>query len=131
MSRIRSRDTLPERMLRRELGGLGLRGWRNNFRVIKGVSSPDIAFTRWRIAVFVDGAFWHGHPKHFTQGKSGAYWDTKIKRNRERDAASTATLRRQGWRVIRAWDFEVERDPQRVAARVARLLAARKARRRP
>jgi DNA mismatch endonuclease (patch repair protein) len=78
--------------------------------------------------VFVDGAFWHGHPAHFTYGKSGAYWDQKITRNRERDAVATAVLRRRGWRVIRVWDFEVERDAARIADRVSRALADRKAR---
>jgi DNA mismatch endonuclease (patch repair protein) len=128
MSRIRSRETAPERLLRSELGRLGLRGWRKNARVLAGVSSPDVAFTRWRVAVFVDGCFWHGHPDHFTYGKSGAYWDAKITRNRERDATTTAALKRAGWRVIRAWDFDVERDAARVALRVAGAVAARRRR---
>ena len=128
MSRIRSRETSPERALRRELRRVGLRGWRKNVRVLAGASSPDVAFTRWRIAVFVDGCFWHGHPAYFTYGKSGAYWDAKITRNRERDALTTAALRRAGWRVIRAWDFDVERHAARVALRVANAVRARSGR---
>lgn len=128
MSRIRSRETAPERLLRSELRRLGMRGWRKNARVLAGASSPDVAFTRWRVAVFVDGCFWHGHPDHFTYGKSGAYWDAKITRNRERDAATNTALKRAGWRVIRAWDFDVKRDAARVAHRVAGAVAARRRR---
>lgn len=125
MSRIRSRETGPERTLRGALVRLGVRGWRKNRRVLTGVSSPDIAFTRWKMAVFVDGCFWHGHPAYFTPGKSGSYWDAKIARNRERDQATTEAFRRAGWRVIRVWDFDVERHAERIALRVARALAAR------
>lgn len=126
MARIRATETGPERLLRQHLRRVGLRGWRKNVRVAPGVSSADVAFTRWRIAIYVDGAFWHGHPRHFTPGKSGRYWDEKIARNRARDRRTTRTLRRAGWTVIRAWDFEVERRPERVAHRVAAaVLAAR------
>lgn len=128
MSRIRATETGPERALRAALAAQGLRGWRKNLRAIAGVSSADVAFTRWKVAVFVDGAFWHGHPDHFTAGKSGRYWDSKIAGNIERDARTTGMFKRRGWRVIRAWDFEIERDIDKVTHRVRLAVEQRKRR---
>ena len=108
MARIRSRDTKPELALRQALWAAGVRGWRCHPRAVPG--KPDIAFTRWRVAVFVDGCFWHGHPDFFTPGKSGAYWDAKIERTKERDRLANATLSATGWQVLRFWDFEIEQD---------------------
>jgi DNA mismatch endonuclease (patch repair protein) len=108
MARIRSKDTKPELALRRGLFAQGVRGWRCHPRGIPG--KPDVAFTRWRIAVFVDGRFWHGHPDFFTPGKSGAYWDAKIARTKERDRQANEALRAAGWTVIRFWDFEIEQQ---------------------
>lgn len=125
MSRIRAKETGPERLLRAYLRQAGLRGWRKNIRVLKGASSVDVAFTRWRIAIFVDGAFWHGHPRFFTPGKSGEFWDRKIARNRERDKESTRLLRRAGWQVVRVWDFEVEQAPLRIASAVRSIVRQR------
>jgi DNA mismatch endonuclease (patch repair protein) len=111
MSRIRSKDTKPEVALRRDLFRYGILGWRCHPKVVPG--KPDLAFSRWRVAVFVDGRFWHGHPDFFTPGKSGAYWDAKIARTKERDRLANEALRGAGWRVIRFWDFEIEADLQR------------------
>lgn len=119
MSRIRSKDTKPELALRRALWDIGVRGWRCHPRLVPG--KPDIAFTRWRVAVFVDGCFWHGHADYFTPGKSGAYWDAKIARTQERDRLANEALATSGWAVIRLWDFDVEGD---LAACVERVVAA-------
>ncbi len=70
--------------------------------------------------MFVDGCFWHGHPDFFTPGKSGAYWDAKIERTKERDSVANEALRAAGWQVIRL-DFEVEQD---LAACIHRVLDA-------
>lgn len=120
MARIRSRDTKPELRLRRALHAAGIRGWRCHSRQLPG--KPDIAFTRWKVAVFVDGRFWHGHPDYFTFGKSGAYWDAKIERTQERDRAANETLKAVGWRVLRFWDFEVEDNLDLCVSRVAEAL---------
>jgi DNA mismatch endonuclease (patch repair protein) len=126
MARIRSRDTSPELALRRGLYAAGIRGWRCHARHIAG--RPDIVFTRWHVAVFVDGCFWHGHPDFFTPGKSGEYWDAKIERTKERDRMANESLRSQGWSVLRFWDFEVEEDIDRCVAEViAELAEARSA----
>jgi DNA mismatch endonuclease, patch repair protein len=123
MARIRSRDTKPELLLRRALYANGVRGWRCHPRHVLG--KPDIAFTRLRLAVFVDGRFWHGHPEFFTPGKSGPYWDAKIQRTQERDRHTTTTLIASGWDVQRFWDFEVESEIDRVVSDVLRALAKR------
>lgn len=122
MSRIRSKDTKPELALRRALWQNGVRGWRCHPRSVPG--KPDLAFTRWRVAVFVDGRFWHGHPDYFTPGKSGAYWDAKIARTRERDRLANEALTAAGWTVLRFWDFEVENDLEVCVDRVHSAIAA-------
>ena len=119
MAGIRSKDTKPELAIRQGLFALGVRGWRCHTRALPG--RPDVAFTRWRVAVFVDGAFWHGHPDHFTFGKSGAYWDAKIARTQERDRLANEELHGQGWTVLRFWDFEIREDQ---AACLVKIVAA-------
>ena len=123
MSRIRSKDTKPELNLRRALFAAGIRGWRCHPRTVAG--KPDVAFVGRRVAIFVDGCFWHGHPDFFTPGKSGAYWDAKIERTKERDRLANEALRASGWTVLRFWDFEVEADLAECVERVERALAYR------
>ena len=125
MARIRSKDTKPELALRRGLWAAGLRGWRCHPKSVSG--KPDLAFTRCKVAVFVDGRFWHGHPDYFTFGKSGEYWDKKITRTQERDRQANRTLAAEGWEVIRFWDFEVEQDLVEVVERVLTAVAERRA----
>ena len=120
MRAIRRRDTLPELRLRSALHRDGLR-----FRVdypLRFESSrpvrPDVVFTRWRLAVFVDGCYWHGCPEHGVRqgGKNAGYWSPKIARNVERDADQAALLERHGWRVLRFWEHD---GPEEAAAAVA------------
>jgi DNA mismatch endonuclease (patch repair protein) len=120
MSRIRRRDTKPELLLRKALWARGLRGYRLDLGNLPG--RPDVAWIQRRVAVFVDGAFWHGHPSAFKPGKSGDYWDEKIPRNVCRDRAADASLREMGWTVIRLWDFEVRRDLGGCLERIAAAL---------
>ena len=119
MARVRTRDTAPEVAVRRALWALGVRGWRLHPRSVPG--KPDLVWNRPRLALFVDGAFWHGHPDYY-RGQSGAFWDAKIAANRARDEAVNARLVEAGWTVMRVWDFEVERRPAGCAAAVAALL---------
>ena len=104
----RRRDTRPERRLR---SALHRRGWR--FRVDLPVETaerrvrPDIAFTRRRLAVFVDGCFWHRCPDHGRRPRANAsYWEPKLRRNVERDRADTESLEACGWTVVRIWEHE-------------------------
>jgi DNA mismatch endonuclease, patch repair protein len=107
MSRVKTRDTAPELALRQALWAAGVRGWRLHPRRVAG--RPDLAWLGRRVAVFVDGGFWHGHPDHYW-GQSGKFWDEKIERNRKRDERVTGELLDDGWTVLRFWDFQVERD---------------------
>jgi DNA mismatch endonuclease (patch repair protein) len=110
MASIRKTETRPERELRQALREAGLAGYRKNARWLPG--NPDVAYTRWRVAVFVDGMFWHGHPDYFTPGTKGPYWDQKIKGNQDRDIRITSTLRKMGWRVLRFWEMDVLHRPE-------------------
>lgn len=122
MSRIRSTDTGPERLLRATLWAHGVRGWRNQWRAPGG--RIDVAFTRWKLAVMVDGCFWHGHPSKWQPGRWSGYWDEKIKRNMARDARQVGALVEAGWTVLRIWDFEIEQSPIAVAERIMEALGA-------
>lgn len=104
----RRRDTSPERRLR---SALHARGWR--FRVDLPVlagdrkARPDLAFTRRRVAVFVDGCFWHCCPVHGRPPLSnGSYWEPKLARNVQRDRLDTQALEYAGWTVVRLWEHE-------------------------
>ena len=120
MAAVRHEATTAELALRRALRKEGALGYRVNLRVLPG--APDIAFTRWRVAVFVDGAFWHGHPRKFPAEKMSEYWVKKIDRNVRRDKRVSRQLRAMGWRVLRFWDFEVEEEPGRVVGAIERAL---------
>jgi DNA mismatch endonuclease (patch repair protein) len=100
----------------------GITGWRRH-QPLPG--KPDFVFRRERLAVFVDGCFWHGCPWHLRMPASNVvYWNAKIARNMARDRRVNAELRRAGWRVIRLWEHALA-DPNRVAARLLRLLGQR------
>jgi DNA mismatch endonuclease (patch repair protein) len=121
MAAVKAKNTGPEVILRKALYAAGTRGWRCHYR--RAAGTPDIAWPRRKVAVFVDGAFWHGHPSRHKPGRSGSYWDAKIARNVERDRAVDAELDGLGWTVVRVWDFEVKRDLPRVVAKVEAALA--------
>ena len=107
MARQRTRDTDPEVALRRVLHSRGLR-YRLD-RPLPGLPRrrADITFTRQRVAVFVDGCFWHGCPEHGTWPKrNDEWWATKIRRNIDRDRETDAHLRTYGWAVVRIWEHE-------------------------
>jgi DNA mismatch endonuclease (patch repair protein) len=123
MSRIRSRNTKPEVALRREVFARGLR-YRTSLKLH---GKPDIVLTRAKIAVFVDGCFWHGCPEHGTRPKSNIqYWGPKLDRNRARDAQVTAQLEDAGWYVMRIWHHEIVTGCGSVADRIERLWKERR-----
>jgi DNA mismatch endonuclease (patch repair protein) len=118
----RRADTKPERVLRSLLHGRGYR-FRKDLRVQTSAVCvrPDIAFTRARVAVFVDGCFWHHCPEHGNSPRANVgYWSEKLKRNIERDATVTAALTDAGWTVIRVWEHD---DPAAAADRIALAIA--------
>lgn len=122
MSRVRRRDTGPEVALRRALWERGLRGYRVDDPRFPG--RPDVAWTTRRVAVFVDGKFWHGHPSAYKRGRHGEYWDAKIERNIRRDREVDAQLAALGWSVLRFWDFEVKRTLPNCVETIERAWAA-------
>ncbi len=108
MSAQRSRDTEPELALRRALHRAGLR-YRIHERPVASLRrTADIVFRRARVAVFVDGCFWHGCPDHGVRRHkvNSWYWPDKIARNKARDADTDNRLAESGWRVIRVWEHE-------------------------
>jgi DNA mismatch endonuclease, patch repair protein len=123
MSAVRRSNTAPELKLRKALWAAGIRGWRCDYS--KAPGRPDLAWPARRVAVFVDGAFWHGHPSRHKPGRSGQYWDEKIAANVERDRRVDAALQEGGWVVGRFWDFEVLRSIDATIDRVRDLLAQR------
>lgn len=114
MARTRQKDTDPELRLRRELYKHGLR-YRVGYAVLKKPRRlADVAFPRLKIAIFVDGCFWHGCPQHASWPKQNArFWREKIERNIGRDTDTNERLRALGWKVARVWEHE----PVEVAAR--------------
>ncbi|WP_327663160.1 MULTISPECIES: very short patch repair endonuclease [unclassified Streptomyces] len=117
MSRQGSRDTTPEVAVRRLLHAAGLR-YRLNVPV-PGMPrrTIDITFGKDKIAVFMDGCFWHGCPKHATSPKANAeWWRTKLDKNMTRDLETTRHLEEEGWTVLRFWEHE---DPADVARAIA------------
>lgn len=124
MSRIRSKDTAPERALRRLLAAAGVRGYRLNHRNTPG--RPDVTFVGRKVAVFVHGCFWHGcpHCQPPMPKTNSAWWRSKIGANKERDARKTATLKALGWRVVELWECRLRKRPQVQVQRVLRALRA-------
>ena len=120
MSRIRSRGNKDtELALIRVFRAHHITGWRRHQPVF---GKPDFVFPKRRVAVFVDGCFWHGCPKHATKPKSNAaFWRKKFAANQSRDRLVTRTLRSANWRVLRIWEHELARKNK--ARLVARLRA--------
>ena len=122
MKYIKSRDTKPELTLRRALWHSGLRGYRKNYQALPG--KPDIAYTRYKIAVFVDGEYFHGKDwnnglKERTQrGTNASYWTAKIERNIRHDCEVESRLRSLGWQVIRFWSRDVLKNPDECVKRI-------------
>lgn len=107
MSRIRAKDTEPEIKLRKALWKVGLR-----YRVSgKLFGKPDLFFPKHKLAVFLDGCFWHGCPQHCQKPVSNrVFWENKINHNIERDRKVDAELGALGWKVIRFWEHQVNED---------------------
>jgi DNA mismatch endonuclease, patch repair protein len=122
MQSNRKRDTRPEVAVRRAAHALGLR-YRVAARPLPGHRwTADLVFSRARVAVFVDGCFWHACPEHFSPPRTNSsYWGPKIERNQARDAAADSALAAHGWTSLRVWEHERPEDAaSRIAAAVVR-----------
>ncbi len=147
MSQIRSRGNKDTELVLAKLFRLHeISGWRRHVQIVvrghrqssgthgtplqvrKFSVRPDFIFPRFKVAVFVDGCFWHGCPRHATQPKSNrAFWNHKLAWNKARDRRVNRTLRGQGWRVVRIWECSLRRRPEACLNRIRRVLTVRKA----
>lgn len=122
MARIRRQDTTPERRLIEALLGLGVELSPYGKTPI---GRPDVVFSEQKVAVFIDGCFWHGCPRHYSRPRTReAFWQAKLLENVQRDRAQTLALEAEGWRVLRVWEHEVAEQLPAVVARVREALGA-------
>ncbi|HXG49125.1 MAG TPA: very short patch repair endonuclease [Methylomirabilota bacterium] len=122
MSRVRSRgNAATEGRLVRLFRRNGITGWRRRYQLF---GTPDFVFPKMRLALFVDGCFWHCCPKHSTRpAENAAFWVAKLARNRARDRLVNRTLRQSGWRVLRIWQHSlVRRDEDKLIRRIQRVI---------
>jgi DNA mismatch endonuclease, patch repair protein len=124
MQATKPRDTIPEKALRSALHKKGLR-YRIDAKPIKDLNRrADIVFRSPKVAIFVDGCFWHGCPIHGTQAKANAgFWKNKIKQNQIRDEDTNKRLKKAGWRVVRVWEHE---NPEKAAKKINNIILKRK-----
>jgi DNA mismatch endonuclease (patch repair protein) len=117
MSKIRSKNTTPELLLRKQLWNIGRRGYRIHKKNLPGC--PDIVFLKKKIAIFVDGCFWHKCPDCYTEPQTNkCYWLPKIQNNVEKDRRGTLALEDMGFKVIRIWEHEIEKFPEAAVSRI-------------
>lgn len=124
MKSNRGRDTSPERAVRSAVHARGLR-YRVDARPVQALRrKADLVFRPAKVAVFVDGCFWHGCPQHGTAPRTNRdYWSSKIQGNKARDAETDEALRQRGWVPLRVWEHE---DPERAAERIAQTVTSRR-----
>lgn len=121
MSRIRSKDTGPEIALRKALWSQGFR-----YRIYYGKEKIDIAFPSKKIAIFIDGCFWHSCPQHSVIPKSNKqYWMPKLKANIERSSSKDKRLIENGWKIIHIWEHELK-DIDNVVNRICKIIDRQK-----
>lgn len=117
MARIRSRGTGPERRLIEILGVETIEGYAEHLPTRAG--RPDLVFAEAKVAIFVDGCFWHGCPLHYVRpGTREAFWSAKLHKNVTRDRRQTLQLEGMGWRVVRLWEHEIREAPEQVLVKV-------------
>ncbi len=118
MSSIRSKNTRPEKKVRRLLWASGKR-----FRIhdVKVFGTPDISNKKRKIAIFVDGCFWHGCGKCYKQPKTNSeFWKNKIVRNKKRRHLVQAVLKKENYKVLEFWEHEIDQSPDKIVARISR-----------
>ena len=123
MSRIKSKNTQPELLVRKFVFSLGLR-YRLHSPHLPG--KPDMALAKFKKAIFVNGCFWHGHggcTKWRLPKTNRGYWQAKIGRNRERDAKNLLALRKIGWKTLVLWECELS-DPMKSGQKILRFVSA-------
>ena len=120
MSRIRGKNTGPEIKLRKLLWSRGIRGYRIHHNLH---GKPDIVFTKKKIAIFIDGCFWHKCPVCFHEPETRKeFWMKKISSNADRDEKVNLQLQKEGWTVSRFWEHEVRKNPEQILSKIIDLL---------
>lgn len=121
MSRVKSKDSAIEIILRKGL-------WKSGFRYRKNSSQylgkPDIILKKYKAVIFIDSCFWHGCPKHLRMPSSNQkYWETKIARNQERDKEINSYYGKNNWRIIRVWEHDILKNPDRCVNKIGETLS--------
>lgn len=120
MSQIKSKDTKPELCLRKILLLSKIKNFRTNY-VLPG--KPDLVFAKNKLAIFIDGCFWHKCPKCFVKPATRSkFWEEKIKKNVSRDKEINKTIRGLGWKILRFWEHEINMNPGKVVKKIAKKL---------
>jgi DNA mismatch endonuclease (patch repair protein) len=118
MSQIKSGDTAVEKTFRKHLWKMGLRGYRTHCKI---TGRPDLYFPRKKIAVFIDGCFWHKCPKCYKKPKSNIkFWCNKVKTNKKRDKIVNRTLKKNGVKVLRFWEHQAKNNLESCFNRIKR-----------
>jgi DNA mismatch endonuclease (patch repair protein) len=126
MAAVKRQDTVPEIALRRALFATGLRYRLASRKRLPG--RPDVVFPHARVALFVDGCFWHGCPLHGSRPKNNAaFWAAKLERNTERDRQVDRDLQASGWLPVHVWEHEIKGDAAAVAIHVWAIVRSREA----
>lgn len=120
MSKIRGKNTQPEIKFRKLLWSMGIRGYRIHYNL---PGKPDIVFTKKKIAIFIDGCFWHQCPIDFQEPETRKeFWMNKIQSNIDRDKKVNGQLNNDGWTVIRIWEHEIKKEPEIAVKKILALL---------
>jgi len=119
MKSVKLKDGPLERLIQRELRKIGLR-FQRNYKRLEG--SPDIVFLKKKVAIFIDGDFWHGWRLPAWERKLSEFWRSKLRANRRRDQRNFRRLRAADWTVIRLWEHEIRSDSSRCIDRILRAL---------
>ncbi len=123
MSMIKGKNTKPELIIRKLLSSNGIRGYRINYKL---PGKPDIVFTKYKLAIFIDGCFWHKCPKCFIEpDKNKEFWKNKINGNVKRDKKVNRVLKKDGWKVLRFREHLLRKDPDQVYRRITKELIIR------
>lgn len=124
MSRIRGKNTKLESDFLKKLSAVShKKGYRYRKHYSKLPGKPDIAFPSKKVAVFIDGCFWHGCKQHSRIPLSNVpYWTEKIKRNRARDLKNSVKLKEEGWSVIRIWEHHIKKRPEKAVQKIIQTL---------
>ena len=115
MSQIKSKNTKPERAVKKLIWKKGYR-----YRIGHGLAGkPDMVFPSYKVAVFIDGCFWHACPKHCRMPSSNVkYWKQKISGNKKRDKKNNRLLKKEGWKVVRVWEHEIKQNLEKTATHI-------------